>query len=126
MTTAQDTATSKRPITSTPTVPRRRVANEVMFDNKGAMRRAMKVLIKEGFEVRWLDGRFDPLGGPTVWLRSRTATDVDYDAFDNYVTILTDELDGMVLESIMDPVSDAELALWENDTAAELADHKPH
>ena len=118
----------RTPLTSRHSAPGlQRMATEAVFDNQRAMRRAMKVLIEEGFEVRWLDGRFDPEGElPAKWLLIWTYTNRNADEFSDYVFPLITGLDGFVTECSIEPVSDAELALWDNDTRAQLADSKPH
>ena len=45
--------------------PLQRMAAEILFETPDDMNRALPVLLEHDFEVRFLDGRFDPAGTPT-------------------------------------------------------------
>jgi hypothetical protein len=46
---------------------------EIMFDNPAIRDRAVAALTKRGFDVEFLDDRFDECGTPTVWITVRGA-----------------------------------------------------
>ena len=92
--------------------PLQRMAAEILFETPDEMNRALPVLLEHDFEVRFLDGRFDPAGTPTVWLLAWTLTRLDDCAFDAFVDELVCPLGGLAHEISLAHVSDAELAEW--------------
>jgi hypothetical protein len=92
--------------------PLQRMAAEILFETPDDMYRALPVLLEHDFEVRYLDGRFDPAGTPTVWLLAWTLTRLDDCAFPGFVDELVRPLGGLAHEFSVAHVSDAELAEW--------------
>ena len=92
--------------------PLQRMAAEILFETPDDMNRALPVLLEHDFEVRFLDGRFDPAGTPTVWLLIWTLTRLDGCAFVGFVDELVRPLGGLADEVSVAHVSDAELAEW--------------
>ena len=62
------------------------------------MYRALPVLLEHDFEVRSLNGRFDPAGTPTVWLLAWNLTRLDDCAFAGFVDELIRPLGGLAHE----------------------------
>ena len=92
--------------------PLQRMAAEILFETPDEMNRALPVLLEHDFEVRYLDGRFDPAGSSTVWLLVWTLTRLDDCAFSDFVDELVRPFGGLAHECSLAHVSDAELAEW--------------
>ena len=92
--------------------PLQRMAAEILFATPDDMNRALPVLQEHDFEARFLDGRFDPAGTPTVWLLIWTLTRLDGCALLEFVNELVWPFGGLANEASGAHVSDAELAEW--------------